>query len=56
MITELTLRLHGLPERPVAIRAAFPDVGSACRSAVALVGAGLTVTRCERSTRRRSGR
>jgi D-lactate dehydrogenase (cytochrome) len=31
----------------VAIRAAFPDVGSACRSAVALVGAGLTVTRCE---------
>jgi D-lactate dehydrogenase (cytochrome) len=47
VITELTLRLHGLPERPVAIRAAFPDVGSACRSAVALVGAGLTVTRCE---------
>ncbi len=47
VITELTLRLHGLPERPVAIRAAFPDVGAACRSAVALVGAGLTVTRCE---------
>ncbi len=47
MITELTLRLHGLPERPVAIRAAFPDIGSACRSAVALVGAGVTVTRCE---------
>jgi D-lactate dehydrogenase (cytochrome) len=47
VITELTLRLHGLPERPVAIRVAFPDVGAACRSAVALVGAGLTVTRCE---------
>ena len=47
VITELTLRLHGLPERPVAIRAAFPDVGAACRTAVALVGAGLTVTRCE---------
>jgi D-lactate dehydrogenase (cytochrome) len=47
VITELTLRLHGLPERPVAIRAAFPDVGAACRSAVALVGVGLTVTRCE---------
>ena len=47
VITELTLRLHGLPERPVAIRAAFPDLGAACRSAVALVGAGLTVTRCE---------
>jgi D-lactate dehydrogenase (cytochrome) len=47
VITELTLRLHGLPERPVAIRAAFPDVGAACRTAVALVGAGVTVTRCE---------
>jgi D-lactate dehydrogenase (cytochrome) len=47
VITELTLRLHGLPERPVAIRAAFPDVGAACRTAVAIVGAGLTVTRCE---------
>jgi D-lactate dehydrogenase (cytochrome) len=47
VITELTLRLHGLPERPVAIRAAFPDVGAACRTAVALVGAGFTVTRCE---------
>jgi D-lactate dehydrogenase (cytochrome) len=47
VITELTLRLRGLPERPIAIRAAFPDVGSACRSAVALVGAGLTVSRCE---------
>jgi D-lactate dehydrogenase (cytochrome) len=47
VITELTVRLHGLPERPVAIRAVFPDVGAACRSAVALVGAGITVTRCE---------
>jgi D-lactate dehydrogenase (cytochrome) len=47
VITELTVRLHGLPERPVAIRAAFPDVGAACRSAIALVGTGLTVTRCE---------
>ena len=47
VITELTLRLHGLPERPVAIRAVFPDLGAACRSVVALVGAGLTVTRCE---------
>jgi D-lactate dehydrogenase (cytochrome) len=47
VITELTVRLHGLPERPVVIRAAFPDVGAACRTAVALVGSGLTVTRCE---------
>ena len=47
VITELTLRLHGLPEQPVALRAAFRDTGAACRSAVALVGAGVTVTRCE---------
>jgi D-lactate dehydrogenase (cytochrome) len=47
VITELTLRLHGLPDQPVALRAAFRDVGAACRSAVALVGAGVTVTRCE---------
>ncbi|HET9675122.1 MAG TPA: FAD-linked oxidase C-terminal domain-containing protein [Gaiellaceae bacterium] len=47
VITELTLRLHALPEQPIALRAAFRDVGAACRSAVSLVGAGVTVTRCE---------
>jgi D-lactate dehydrogenase (cytochrome) len=47
VITELTLRLHGLPEHPVVLRAAFRDAAAACRSAVALVGAGVTVTRCE---------
>ena len=47
VLTELTLRLHGLPEQPVVLRAAFRDAGAACRSAVALVGAGVTVTRCE---------
>ena len=47
VITELTLRVHGIPEHAVAIRIAFPDVDAACRAAVALVGAGVSVTRLE---------
>jgi D-lactate dehydrogenase (cytochrome) len=47
VITELTLRLHGIPEAAVAVRAAFPDLDSACRVAVALVGSGVSVTRVE---------
>ena len=33
VLTELTVRLHGLPEHVVAARIAFPDVESACRTA-----------------------
>ena len=47
VITELTLRLHGIPEATVAVRASFPDLDSACAAAVALVGAGVSVTRLE---------
>jgi D-lactate dehydrogenase (cytochrome) len=47
VLTELTLRLYGIPEHVVAARASFPDVESACRTAAALVGFGLSVTRCE---------
>jgi D-lactate dehydrogenase (cytochrome) len=47
VITELTLRLHGIPEAAVAVRAAFPDLEAACRTAVALVASGLSVSRCE---------
>jgi D-lactate dehydrogenase (cytochrome) len=47
VITELTLRLHGIPEYVVAARAAFPDLESACRVAVALIGAGVSVSRLE---------
>ncbi len=47
VITELTLRLYGIPEFTVAVRAAFPDVGAACRSAVAMIGSGVMVTRVE---------
>jgi len=47
VITELTLRLHGIPEHVVAVRASFPDVGAACRAAVTLIGSGVMVTRVE---------
>jgi D-lactate dehydrogenase (cytochrome) len=47
VITELTLRLHPIPEHIVVARAAFPSVEAACRAAAALVGAGVPVTRCE---------
>ena len=47
VITELTLRLYGIPEHTIAVRAAFPDVGAACRAAVAMIGSGVTVTRVE---------
>jgi D-lactate dehydrogenase (cytochrome) len=47
VITELTLRLHPIPEHVVAARAAFPSVEAACRGAAALIAAGVPVTRCE---------
>ena len=47
VITELTLRLFGIPEHAVALRIAFPDVATAARAAVAMVAAGAAVTRVE---------
>ncbi len=47
VITELTLRLHGLPEHTVAARISFPDLESACRVAAAAVAAGTGVQRLE---------
>ncbi len=47
VITELTVRLHGIPERAVALRAVFPTVEAACRTGVAAAAAGLGVTRLE---------
>ena len=47
VITELTLRLHGIPEHAVVLRIAFPDVAAAARAAVAIVAAGVGVTRAE---------
>jgi D-lactate dehydrogenase (cytochrome) len=47
VITDLTLRLYGIPEHTVAVRAAFPSVAAACRAAVAMIGSGVMVTRVE---------
>ena len=47
VITELTLRLHPIPEHVVVARAAFPSVEAACRTAAAIIGSGVLVTRCE---------
>jgi D-lactate dehydrogenase (cytochrome) len=47
VITELTLRLHPIPDDIVVARAAFPSVEAACRAAAAIIGAGVPVTRCE---------
>ena len=47
VITELTLRLHGIPEHAVALRIVFPSVEAASRAAVGAVAAGVGVTRLE---------
>jgi D-lactate dehydrogenase (cytochrome) len=47
VITEVTVRLRGIPERVVAVRAAFPDLDAAAECATALVGAGSALTRVE---------
>jgi D-lactate dehydrogenase (cytochrome) len=47
VITELTVRLHGIPDHAVAVRISFPDVAAASRTAVAAAAAGAGVTRLE---------
>ena len=47
VITEVTVRLHGIPEHAVALRISFPDVESASRTAAAIVAAGGGVSRVE---------
>ena len=47
VITELTVRLHGIPEQAVVLRLSFPDVEAACRAATTIVAAGAGVTRVE---------
>jgi D-lactate dehydrogenase (cytochrome) len=47
VITELTVRLHPIPDRIAVARAAFPSVEAACSAAAAIIGAGVLVTRCE---------
>jgi D-lactate dehydrogenase (cytochrome) len=47
VITELTVRLRGIPEESVVLRLAFGDLESACRAATTIVAAGASVTRAE---------
>jgi D-lactate dehydrogenase (cytochrome) len=47
VITELTVRLQGIPEHAVVLRLSFPDIESACRAATTIVAAGVGVTRVE---------
>ena len=47
VITELTLRLQGIPERAVVLRLSFSELDAACRAATAIVAAGAGVTRVE---------
>jgi D-lactate dehydrogenase (cytochrome) len=47
VITELTLKLYGIPDHTIAVRAAFPDLDAAVATAVAIIGTGITVDRCE---------
>ena len=47
VITELTLRLFGIPEHAVALRISFPTLEAACRAAATAVAAGVGVTRLE---------
>ena len=47
VITELTLRLYGIPDRVLAVRATFESLDDACETAAALVAAGAPVARVE---------
>jgi D-lactate dehydrogenase (cytochrome) len=47
VITEVRVRLYGIPEHVVAQRISFPTIDAACRTAAAIVAAGSAVTRLE---------
>ncbi|HEX7004727.1 MAG TPA: FAD-linked oxidase C-terminal domain-containing protein [Trueperaceae bacterium] len=47
IITEVTVRLVGLPEAASAARVPFPDVATATAFVTALIQAGVPVARCE---------
>jgi D-lactate dehydrogenase (cytochrome) len=47
IITELTLRVHGIPERIGAAVCSFPTVRAAVDTAIAIVQLGIPVARCE---------
>ncbi len=47
LITEMTLRLHGIPEAISAATCSFPTLTDACRAAIATLQYGLPVARME---------
>lgn len=47
IITELTLRLHGIPEAISSARCAFPTVAAACQAVIETIQYGIPVARIE---------
>jgi len=47
VITELTLKLHPLPEAVLAATAQFPTIDAAVRTTIALMQSGVAIARCE---------
>jgi D-lactate dehydrogenase (cytochrome) len=47
IITELTLRLHGIPESIAAASCSFPTVEDACNATIATIQSGIPVARIE---------
>lgn len=47
VITEITLRLHGLPEAVSAGVCPFPDIKACCDAAIAMIQSGIPVARIE---------
>jgi D-lactate dehydrogenase (cytochrome) len=47
VITELWLKVHGIPEKTIAARAQFPDIRSCVDACTSIIGAGIAVTRLE---------
>ncbi len=47
VITELVVKVHGIPAHAAAARVSFPDVRSAADTAIAIVQSGIPIARCE---------
>lgn len=47
VITELWLKVHGIPEKTIAARARFPDIQSCVDACTAMIGYGIAATRME---------
>ena len=47
IITEATLKLHGIPKFSYALRVSFPSVGTAAATARDTLNCGVSVGRCE---------